>query len=158
MTKKKGENEPKEKIGRRDKYTDEFPVLVRMYAEQGLTDANIAYKLGIALSTFYDYQKKHPEFSEALREGKVVTDGEIEESLRMRAKGFEFTEVKTEKRNGKVVSVTETTKFFPPDVPAIKMWLGNRNPDEWRDTQKFDLTSGGQPLQITEIAIKHVKE
>ena len=53
-------------------------VLLEGWARDGLTDELIAGKMGIAVSTLYDWKKKHPEISDALKAGKhVVTANKV---------------------------------------------------------------------------------
>lgn len=40
------------------------------YARDGLTDEQISHNLGINAATLYDWKKKYPEISEALKEEK----------------------------------------------------------------------------------------
>jgi transposase len=64
-------------------------------ARAGLIDEEIAKELKIAVSTLYLWQKKYPEFSEALKEGKKVADDKVEQALFRRAVGYEYVETKT---------------------------------------------------------------
>ena len=69
-------NEKKEqKRGRKSKYdTHVKPYLDRIpkWRRNGMTEAQIAKKLGIAMSSFSLYKLKHPEFSEVLKNSKEV--------------------------------------------------------------------------------------
>ena len=47
---------------------------LREIAGLGLSDAEIATVLDIAESTLNEYKKKHPEFSESIKKGKLVAD------------------------------------------------------------------------------------
>jgi len=47
---------------------------LREIAGLGLSDAEIATVLDIAESTLSEYKKKHPEFSESIKKGKLVAD------------------------------------------------------------------------------------
>ena len=40
------------------------------YAREGLSDVQIAEKMRISLTTYYDWQNKYPELSEAIKKGK----------------------------------------------------------------------------------------
>ena len=103
--------------------------LVEAWARDGLTDEQIAYNLGIAVSTFYVYKEQHEEFSEALKRGKEVVDYEVENALLKRALGYGYEEITYEE--GKPVK--KVTKQVAPDVTAQIYWLKNRKPDKWRD-------------------------
>ena len=117
------------------------------WARDGLTDAQIAVKMGINVSTLYKYQNEHNEITEALKRGKAPVDTQVENALLKRALGYEYEEVTTEieetptgknDENGKPIMrqkkhVRRTTKQVAPDVLAQIYWLKNRKPDKWRD-------------------------
>ena len=41
--------------------------LLEGWARNGLTDEQIAHNMGIVTSTFYEWKKKYPKFSEVLK-------------------------------------------------------------------------------------------
>ena len=111
------------------------------WARDGLTDEQLAAKIGITAATLYDWKNKYPEISEALKRGKEVVDIEVENALLKRALGYDYTEERVEvsKENGKKsVKTTQTVKHVPPDVTAQIFWLKNRRPDRWRDKQQLE--------------------
>lgn len=57
------------------------------WARDGLTDEQIAKKIGIKRPTLYDWKKKYSDISDALKKGKDVIDREVENSLLKRARG-----------------------------------------------------------------------
>lgn len=143
-------------------------VLIEGWAREGLTDEQIAEKLGIATSTLYDYKNKYSEFSEALKRGKEVIDFEVENALLKRALGYEYTEVTQERtvrkdEKGNVITdihglpcyemvVTKTVKKeVIPDTTAQIFWLKNRKPNEWRD--KRDVEHSGAISNEVNIVI-----
>lgn len=83
--------------------------LLEGWARDGLTDVQIADKLKITVSTLYEWKKRFPTFSEALKKGKEIVDYEVENALLKRA--------------------------LSGDVTAQIFWLKNRRPDKWRDKQ-----------------------
>lgn len=90
-------------------------VLIEGWARDGLTDEQIAEKLGIHISTLYDYKNKHDEFSEVLKKGKEVIDYEVEKAL--------------------------LDKALSGDTTAQIFWLKNRKPKQWRDKQVIESNS-----------------
>lgn len=117
-------------------------LLLRAWARDGLTDEQIAHNCGITASTLYAWKDKYSEISEALQKSKEIVDIEVENALRKRATGFEYTEEKVEMftdEGGNVRSkkVTQTLKVVPPDTGAAILWLKNRLPKKWRD-RHFD--------------------
>lgn len=139
----------------KSKYEDKFPTLAEGFARQGLKDTQIAHNLGIGVATFYDYQKKHPEFREAIKNGKRPVDMEAENAFLKRVMGFDYKEKVIEYHAPDpkvpdsvpiVKSVREITKKVLPDVTAGIFWMMNRMPERWRDKSKL-----AEPLQANSL-------
>ena len=119
---------------------------IQGWARDGLSDKQIAHNIGITQTTLYEWQKRFPELSEALKKGKEVVDREVENALLKRAMGYEYTEVTQEPVTDKDTGVTEmrvtkrVTKQIVPDVTAQIFWLKNRKPEEFRDKRDVDLS------------------
>ncbi len=107
-------------------------------AAKGLTDAKIAKKLGIALSTLSLWKGKHAEFSEALADSKDIADELVVAALLQRALGYRHKATKFFCHEGVIVKEIYT-EVYAPDVGAITMWLKNRRPKEWRDAKQLEL-------------------
>lgn len=131
-------------------------LLLEAWARDGLTDEQIAAKIGIHVRTLYEWKNKCQQIEQSLKKGKEVADIEVENALRKKALGFREKEqtVSTKKtveyEGGRRVRevtepvVTEVEKYYPPDTTAQIFWLKNRKPEQWREKQeqKVDLTSG----------------
>ena len=123
------------------------------WARDGLIDEQIAENIDINPATLYDWKKKYPEISEALKKGKEVVDIEVENALLKRALGYTYDEVTQELcknvENGEAeLRITKkVTKEVLPDTTAQIFWLKNRRPDRWRDKQ--DIEHGGQIGGVT---------
>lgn len=126
---------------------------VSAWARDGLSDEQIADKMGIALSTFYDWRKKFSEFSEALKKSKDIADIHVENALYKRALGYAVEEVRIKEEYGEVSERVTTIKHVPPDVGAIALWLKNRRPDKWRDKPVPDSADAEQGVaeKLTEV-------
>lgn len=112
--------------------TSDGLILLEGWARDGLTDEQLADKIGIAVSTLYDWKNKFSDISEALKKGKEIVDMEVENALLKRALGYSYTEVMTEEST-EGTKRRETVKFIPPDTTAQIFWLKNRRPDKYRD-------------------------
>lgn len=108
------------------------------YARDGLTDKEIAEKIGINPATLYDWKKKYDEISEALKRGKEVVDRMVENALLKRALGYQYDEVKEKREGGILTERTVTRKEVVPDTTAQIFWLKNRKPEMWRDKPGVD--------------------
>lgn len=137
---------------------------IQGWARDGLSDKQIAHNIGITQTTLYEWQKRFPELSEALKKGKEVVDREVENALLKRAMGYEYTEVTQEpvknKDTGEVqMRVTKrVTKQIVPDVTAQIFWLKNRKPDEFRDKRDVELSGHVDLGSIIEKARGRVDE
>lgn len=138
------------------------------WAREGMTDAQIAAKMGISSSTFYRWQQDHSEFREALKKGKAPVDIQVENALLKRALGYTYTETTTDfelidtgrvDEDGmpimekKIKNVRSVKKEVAPEVGAAAFWLKNRRPDRWRDKreEQIQVTSADYSL-LDEVA------
>ncbi len=120
--------------------------MIQGFARDGMTDAQIAQKIGISTQTFYDWEKRFPEFLDALKKGKAPVDIEVENALLKRALGYDYEEVITEIEeipagkgpDGQQIirqkkHIRKITRHQPGEVAAQIFWLKNRRPGRWRD-------------------------
>lgn len=110
--------------------TEDGLTLIAGWARDGLIDEQIAHNMGIATGTLYEWKKKFPEISDALKTGKEVVDYQVENAL--------------------------LDKALDGDTTAQIFWLKNRRPDKWRDkpidnrqqTAVEDLTALAEKLRV----------
>jgi len=132
--------------GRPTKYNPKFhPLLAEALAASGKTVDQIADKIGVHRDTIFDWQNKHPEFSDALKKGKEGPDDKVERSLFERATGYTFDSEKIVTISlgqgmGSEVERVAIEEHCPPDVTAQIFWLKNRRPDRWREKQETELS------------------
>ena len=110
------------------------------WAHDGLTDEQIAEKIGIRRPTLYDWKKKYSDISDALKRGKEVVDRQVENALLKRALGYEFKEITQELTEDGMRVTKVITKQQAPDTTAQIFWLKNRKPEEWRDKKETEIT------------------
>lgn len=121
-------------------------ILVEGWARDGLTNEQIAEKLGIGKTTFYKYLEEHVELSELLKRGKEVVDTEVENALLQKALGGKEKLLKPVKLKQVIYSdagkklkefeeivMVEEEVLITPDTTAQIFWLKNRKPGVWRD-------------------------
>lgn len=135
------------KIGRPTRITEIDLERVEMYAAGGLTKAEIADAIGIALSTLMTYQKDYPEFLEAIAKGRRRDIEEIENALHKAAKGYTVMEDKIfyDSQVGRVV-VQPTVKRVNPDTKAAIAILRKAETGSWKDKQ--DVNHSGTINQV----------
>jgi hypothetical protein len=127
----------------------------------GATKAKCADILGIRRETIWDWERRFEEFSNAITQGRdAFLSDDLEGALHKRAKGFRYTErtferpqpnisftvsdkmdpSEAEERKDQIIKMLsfwkpvltkEVKKFYPPDVAALKYYLGNRDPERW---------------------------
>ena len=90
--------------------------LLEGWARDGLTDEQIANNCKITATTLYEWKKRFPEISEALKKGKEIVDFEVENALLNKALGG--------------------------DTTAQIFWLKNRRPGKWRDKPAESAPAG----------------
>lgn len=118
-------------------------LLIKGWARDGLTDAQICKNLGIAVGTLYEWKKKYHEIAEALKKGKEIVDREVENAMLKRALGYDYVEITQERKivrdeitdepSVEMVETKRITKHVIPDVTAQIIWLKHRKPQQWQD-------------------------
>ena len=148
------------------KYADVSAEVLKLIA-QGYSNKDAAEKAGIGERTFYDWMRDKPQFSqsvkEAQRQGDLVRINSVEAALLDVARGFEYEEVKTEyesqlnpntgKYEPTIKKQVRTKKRVVPQTEAIKFYLSNKAPEDWKNRIEQNNTGN----LITDLQIKHVQ-
>lgn len=142
-------------------------MLLEAWARDGLSDEQIARKIGISCSTLYEWKKRFSEFSEALARGKEPVDVEVENALHKLALGYTVPVQKTFKvkrvyfdERGRRCEAEELAVGYdevhvPANVNAQKFWLANRKPEVWRE--KVEAEVSGEALERAREILGGVK-
>ena len=142
-------------IGRKGKYgewlTPDSLTRLTGWARDGLTDDQIAAKMGVCRTTLYDWYNRYPDILNAIKKGKEPVDTQVENALLRRALGYDYEETVTEIEDlggGKTKKhVRKVTRHVAPDTTAQIFWLKNRRPDRWRDKVEQVQTVGNELLE-----------
>jgi len=102
------------------KYDESFPDRAMDFAAVGLTDRQIALKMDISRSSFYNYKQLHPEFAEAIEWGRELVDSRVENSLLHLAMGDYTITTNVTDQEGRTRT---TVKDAVPNLKAIQYWL-----------------------------------
>ncbi len=94
-------------------YSEEWCEFVTQMGRLGCTEGQIADYMGISKKTLELWKREHPEFKQALREGRDLSDMHVVNAL------YE--------------------KALKGDTTAMIFWLKNRQPDRWRDRRDIDV-------------------
>ena len=141
--------------------TEQGIALLKGWARDGLSDAQLAINMGIHVSTLYEWKNKYTEINEALRTGKEVADRMVENALFQSCfdrkitvrKAFKVKEVYYDE-NGKRcekehLETAEEDVAIPANEKAQEFWLYNRRSADWSRKDKLELSgTGGGPLEI----------
>jgi hypothetical protein len=131
------------KGGRPTKYKEAFNDQVFEMALLGLSDSQMANILGITEQTLNNWKTEHPKFFESLTQGKENADGKVARAMYKRALGLTIIEEALTK-DGQVVQLR---KELPPDTPAAKHWLANRQRKLWANNGESTFNTT-EPLII----------
>lgn len=115
-----------------------------------MTDAQIAEKIGINPLTIYDWEKRFPEFSKAIKAGKAPINTELEDSAFDLANGKStVTETVTDiyyqgtDENGKPIEISrhvkETVRQVAPNATMQIFLMKNRMPDKYREKREEQI-------------------
>lgn len=125
--------------GRPSSFKQEYCDQAEKLCKFGVTDQELADFFGVHVSTIHRWKGEFPQFCDAIKAGKEVSDDRVERSLYARANGYEHDEVDIRVVGGEIVQ-TGIRKFYPPDTTAAIFWLKNRRPKEWRDKTEVEHT------------------
>ena len=95
--------------------TPEGLLLLEGWARDGLTDEQIAKKIGISRKTLNDWKNNYSDICDTLKKGKEVVDYQVENALLNSA-----------------LDGNTTAQIF---------WLKNRRPDKWREKPAVEDTT-----------------
>lgn len=137
-------------MGRPTVYNSTFhPKLIRLMAEKGYIDKQIADALGIAAKTLQNWYDKYPEARTAKREGMEAPNGLVENALLKKALGFREPAVKIFMPAGAREPVyAPYEEYYAPDTAAAFIWLKNRVPERWSDYPKGNPNTPGITFNI----------
>jgi hypothetical protein len=148
----------KSNAGRKSKYETHVKPklhLITQWCKNGSTDEQIYKKLRISKDSFYDYKKKHPEFTDALKIGKDDADDLVESALFKRALGYEYEETEESEtynpETGQTVKTRKIIKHLVADTTAQIFWLKNRRPDRWRNNDRLDINTTSAQVEDSAI-------
>ena len=118
---------------------------IKEWRRVGATVENICDVLGIARSTWHEYEKNHPEFSDAIKKGTTEfcldLRGELAKLAKRHTLETKKQYIKQDIETGKKTQYTEiTTKEVDADIAAINLLLKNLDKGGWsNDPQNLEL-------------------
>ena len=129
--------------GRPTLYKPEHAARALELCARGATNPDLAGRFGVARSTIDLWIASHPEFAEAVQQGRDVADAIAVESLFTRVTGYNRPAEKVFLYRGEPRTVTYTA-HVPPETRACMYWLRNRRPEDWREISERALAEQAQ--------------
>ena len=118
--------------------------LVEGWKRDGLTDEQIARNLGVSKHTLIKWKKNIPDFLDAIKKGKEVSDYELENALHKRAVGYYYEE-ETVTNKGEVVKIK---KYEHANPTSLIFALKNRLPHKYRHKVEQEITNRNIEINI----------
>lgn len=150
----------KKKNGRKTLFKQSMVEQTRDLILMGYTHDKIAEFFGVSRTSIYQWKSMYKDFENVLNINRDDYDSKVVRSLFEIATGYDYVEKKKETEQSEFdggkpkVKITKTKKHIPPNVGAIKVWLYNRRPGEFKPEPALSSQGGGEqppapPLNIT---------
>lgn len=124
-----------------------------LVAELGANNRQVAEVLGVTPQTVERWKEKIPEFGEAFKEAEKIANEKVKQALYKRCLGFERKATKIMQYQGEIVEA-DYMEYYPPDVQACLEWLKKRDPENWRDITRQEITGAdGAPIPVINISL-----
>lgn len=148
------EDEEKSNAGAPTLYKEEYNEQVTKLCLLGATDKDIADFFNVCEASVNNWKNAHPEFLESIRQGKIVADMEVANSLykttqdrtvieqqAFKTKNVDWVDGK--RIESEVVEIVDVEKVIPADFRSQQFWLKNRRADSWKDKTEVahDITN-----------------
>lgn len=143
---------------RNSKYTPEIVERIcELVSADEYTIKEICSIVGINPDTWFEWKKVHADFSEKVKKAEdALIEKRLKECNRSLSKlitGYEATETVTDFVNidGKPVprGIRQVKKHIPPSLGAIIHYQTNKDPDNWANKQRTEITGkDGAPIAL----------
>lgn len=132
--------------------------LLTAWARRGLTQEEIARRMGVSRKTLQRWIREYAWIREPLQRGREIVDAEVENALLKRALGCVVIEKKygmpsirpedlEEGETPAPILLGVTEKEIPPDPRSAMFWLTNRMPEAWKNRIE-ETEKQTEPIQI----------
>lgn len=111
---------------------------VRAIAMRGVSEKEMCDIFDIHPRMIKLWKKQFPTFQKALADGYTDADSAVLSALYQSAVGYTHDEEKIFQWDGDIIRA-DTTKHYKPDIAAIKLWLTNRQKENWKDRQHTNV-------------------
>lgn len=127
------------------KFSKKIIETICKHLKKGATITSTCEAVGISRETFYDWMKKKPDVSDAIKKAMAIPDKKVENALFKMATGtFEYEEnhyesIIIDKIKPAILKKT-IKKTLAPNITAQIFYLKNRKPEEWKDVKDIGIT------------------
>ena len=155
-------------MGRKGKYeewiTDDGLKVIKGWARDGYTDADIYKRIGVSEHQFYEWLKRFPQIAQALKKGRAPILVDVEDTLiEKKLNGYfvdeEVTEV-TQHPDGTTTKHKRVYKrWIAPDTTAIIFFLKTRKGAQYSERMSIAMENSEMDGKIERLieAVKDVK-
>lgn len=122
--------------------SDEKLNQIKSWKGEGISNEELANRIGINRTTLYSWIQRCPEIKDAIKQGQERTVQYIENALMKKINGYTLRDTKrykTTDKDGNVVERIEVTeKEIGPDTTAIIYALKVKDPDRWNEKIRME--------------------
>ena len=126
---------------------DDNLLLLKGWARDGLTDDEIAKKMGVSRSTFYAWCEKYSDISDTIKKAREPVDVILEDTAFERATKWKTVREVTkerqfnrEKGEFEMTVTKEVEKTIPPDTTLLIFLMKARMREKYGDKQKVEIS------------------
>jgi len=141
-------------------WKEEFVEKAFQLALLGATDKMLATALDVECMTVNRWKYQHPEFGEALKNGRLRADAKVAASLYQRAIGYDYEEEVVVAPKGREPQVIKVKRHVRADVWAAAKWLALRQREYWAEVQRTDpkvMTVNILKLDLSGFSVEELK-
>lgn len=119
--------------------------LLKGWARDGLTQAEMSARMGITRSTFNAWLLKYPDISDTIKKTREVYDSEVVDAIHKNTQGFKVTlkkamkcrRVEYDEKGRRTAEIEEMVPYeeemyVSPNPMSQIYWMNNRDPAHWR--------------------------
>jgi hypothetical protein len=111
---------------------------IRAIMMNGFDEDDISEIFDISRQQMGIWKAQYPQFKKAVEMGYTDADAAVLNALFQTATGYEHDEEKVMMWDGDIITHT-VKKNYKPDVQAIKLWLTNRQRQNWSDRKETEV-------------------
>ena len=145
-----------------DWLTDDGLTVIRGWARDGLSNKQIAERMGVRAETLSVWIGKYSQLSKAIKKGREPVAVKVEDAFYSKCEWQEYEETREEilkNENGKETKrIVRIRHKIPPDTTALIFALKNLRSDKWRDKPIYTAVDAETKHSALIDAIKEMSD